>query len=125
MNGSESTGCSTSGSPHEGGDAFYWVPDAVVEQWGEVLDIVVPQSQRCNCFTRTYSRYTKARCSWPIPCHSLALSCSVLLLKVVTTLPSTWLDLSNFFRSVLHIGKGQEHLNQVILKSHMPLHVPL
>lgn len=38
---------------------FFWVPDNVIEQWREVLDIVVPSSQRCNCFTKTYTRYTK------------------------------------------------------------------
>ncbi|BDA49241.1 probable tRNA (cytosine(38)-C(5))-methyltransferase [Coccomyxa sp. Obi] len=47
---------STSG---DGQEDFFWVPDNVIEQWGEVLDIVVPSSQRCNCFTKTYSRYTK------------------------------------------------------------------
>jgi hypothetical protein len=40
-------------------DGWHWVPDAVIAQWGEVLDIVQPGSRRCNCFTRTYSRYTK------------------------------------------------------------------
>lgn len=40
-------------------DAFFWVPDNVIEHWGEVLDIVEPDSQRSNCFTKTYSRYTK------------------------------------------------------------------
>ena len=43
----------------DGQEDFFWVPDSVIEQWGEVLDIVVPSSQRCNCFTKTYSRYTK------------------------------------------------------------------
>jgi hypothetical protein len=43
----------------EGREEFFWVPDNVIEQWGEVLDIVVPSSQRCNCFTKTYTRYTK------------------------------------------------------------------
>lgn len=42
-------------------EGFFWVPDNVIELWGEVLDIVVPSSQRCNCFTKTYSRYTKVR----------------------------------------------------------------
>ncbi|EIE24809.1 S-adenosyl-L-methionine-dependent methyltransferase [Coccomyxa subellipsoidea C-169] len=43
----------------EAPEDFFWVPDNVIEQWGEVLDIVVPSSQRCNCFTKTYTRYTK------------------------------------------------------------------
>ncbi len=65
----------------EAPEDFFWVPDNVIEQWGEVLDIVVPSSQRCNCFTKTYTRYTKVcalrhrhnshKCpcglSWPLP----------------------------------------------------------
>ena len=40
---------------------FHWVPDVVIQQWGEVLDIVQPLNQRCNCFTKTYSSYIKAQ----------------------------------------------------------------
>ena len=52
--GGSEAGCSGQG------EGFHWVPDAVIQQWGEVLDIVQPLSQRCNCFTKTYSSYIKA-----------------------------------------------------------------
>lgn len=41
--------------------AQYRLPLAVLQQWGQALDVVSPASRRCNCFTRTYSRYTKVR----------------------------------------------------------------
>ena len=37
------------------------VPEGVIEQWGQSLDIVGPDSERCNCFTKTYFRWVKAR----------------------------------------------------------------
>ena len=37
------------------------VPEGVIEQWGQSLDIVGPDSRRCNCFTKTYFRWVKAR----------------------------------------------------------------
>lgn len=37
-----------------------WVPQNVIEQWGQSLDIVTAQSRRCNCFTKTYFRWVKA-----------------------------------------------------------------
>ena len=36
------------------------VPESVIEQWGQSLDIVGPDSRRCNCFTKTYFRWVKA-----------------------------------------------------------------
>ena len=36
------------------------VPQSVIEQWGQSLDIVGPDSRRCNCFTKTYFRWVKA-----------------------------------------------------------------
>ena len=36
------------------------VPGSVIEQWGQSLDIVGPDSRRCNCFTKTYFRWVKA-----------------------------------------------------------------
>jgi hypothetical protein len=39
--------------------AAYRLPESVLQGWGQALDIVTPESQRCNCFTKTYSRYTK------------------------------------------------------------------
>ena len=36
------------------------VPGSVIEQWGQSLDIVGPESRRCNCFTKTYFRWVKA-----------------------------------------------------------------
>lgn len=60
----EDLSCQAEGSVSSAGDGqedFFWVPDNVIEQWSEVLDIVVPSSQRCNCFTKTYTRYTKVR----------------------------------------------------------------
>ena len=38
----------------------HWVPQNVIEQWGTSLDIVAPDSRRCNCFTKTYFRWVKA-----------------------------------------------------------------
>ena len=37
-----------------------YVPQNVIEQWGQSLDIVGPESRRCNCFTKTYFRWVKA-----------------------------------------------------------------
>lgn len=37
-----------------------WVPQNVMQQWGQSLDIVGPESKRCNCFTKTYFRWVKA-----------------------------------------------------------------
>ena len=37
------------------------VPEGVIEQLGQSLDIVSPDSTRCNCFTKTYFRWVKAR----------------------------------------------------------------
>ena len=36
-----------------------YVPQNVIEQWGQSLDIVGPGSRRCNCFTKTYFRWVK------------------------------------------------------------------
>ena len=36
------------------------VPPNVIEHWGRSLDIVGPESRRCNCFTKTYFRWVKA-----------------------------------------------------------------
>ena len=36
------------------------VPESVIEQWGQSLDIVGPDTRRCNCFTKTYFRWVKA-----------------------------------------------------------------
>jgi hypothetical protein len=63
----QAAGCAGEGEAEVG---FFWVPDNVIEQCGEVLDIVEPASQRSNCFTRTYSRYTKARSFVPPLAHS-------------------------------------------------------
>ena len=41
-------------------DEHQWVPQNVIEQWGTSLDIVAPDSRRCNCFTKTYFRWVKA-----------------------------------------------------------------
>ncbi|KAJ7566264.1 hypothetical protein O6H91_02G095000 [Diphasiastrum complanatum] len=37
----------------------YWVPKQWVERWGDVFDIVTPDSKRCCCFTKSYGRYAK------------------------------------------------------------------
>ena len=37
-----------------------WVPQNVIQQWGQSLDIVGPETKRCNCFTKTYFRWVKA-----------------------------------------------------------------
>ena len=37
-----------------------YVPQSVIKQWGQSLDIVSPESKRCNCFTKTYFRWVKA-----------------------------------------------------------------
>eukprot|EP00884_Botryococcus_braunii_P002845 jgi/Botrbrau1/12561/Bobra.0169s0096.1 len=51
----------SSGGEGTCGDPFadFWLPHTVLQQWGQALDIVSPASRRCNCFTKTYSRYTK------------------------------------------------------------------
>ena len=39
--------------------AAYMLPEEVIRKWGNVLDIVTPESQATNCFTKTYSQYAK------------------------------------------------------------------
>lgn len=39
--------------------AAYTVPSSVLHKWGNVLDIVTPESLATNCFTKTYSQYAK------------------------------------------------------------------
>jgi hypothetical protein len=39
--------------------AEFRVPPAVMAQSGVIIDIVTPGDRRCNCFTRTYSKYAK------------------------------------------------------------------
>lgn len=51
--------------------APYMLPEDVLSKWGNVLDIVTPESQATNCFTKTYSQYAKV--SWARSCN---LSCS-------------------------------------------------
>lgn len=43
-----------------------YVPADVISKWGQVLDIVTPQSHVTNCFTKTYTRFAKVE--WPC-CH--------------------------------------------------------
>ena len=40
-------------------DSPHAVPKDVIAKWGSVLDIVTPESQSTNCFTKTYTRYAK------------------------------------------------------------------
>ncbi|XP_057510451.1 tRNA (cytosine(38)-C(5))-methyltransferase 2 isoform X1 [Actinidia eriantha] len=37
----------------------YFVPLSLIERWGNVMDIVYPDSKRCCCFTKSYYRYVK------------------------------------------------------------------
>ncbi|XP_031384421.1 tRNA (cytosine(38)-C(5))-methyltransferase 2 [Punica granatum] len=37
----------------------YFVPLSLIERWGNAMDIVYPDSQRCCCFTKSYYRYVK------------------------------------------------------------------
>lgn len=37
----------------------YWVPDKVLEDRADVIDVVMPGSRKCNCFTKSYSQYAK------------------------------------------------------------------
>ncbi|KAG6552734.1 hypothetical protein Mapa_005681 [Marchantia paleacea] len=37
----------------------YRVPTNVVERWIDAYDIVTPESRRCCCFTKSYTRYAK------------------------------------------------------------------
>lgn len=39
----------------------YCVPRCVLHKWGNVLDIVTPESLATNCFTKTYTQYAKVR----------------------------------------------------------------
>ncbi|KAH9289696.1 hypothetical protein KI387_033813, partial [Taxus chinensis] len=37
----------------------YRIPVGLIERWGDAMDIVFPDSTRCCCFTKSYSRYVK------------------------------------------------------------------
>lgn len=37
----------------------YFVESSLVERWGNVMDVVFPDSKRCCCFTKSYYRYIK------------------------------------------------------------------
>lgn len=37
----------------------YRIPVSLIERWGDAMDIVFPDSTRCCCFTKSYSRYVK------------------------------------------------------------------
>ena len=58
-------GANDASARHEEGQKLSYeaegVPRNVIEQWGQSLDIVGPDSKRCNCFTKTYFRWVKAR----------------------------------------------------------------
>lgn len=71
------TGSGEGGGAEEDPWAEYRLPLAVLQQWGQALDVVSPASRRCNCFTRTYSRYTKVRCSPSCSSSQLPLSGTV------------------------------------------------
>lgn len=47
--------CSAGSSPWEP----FWVPDKVIAQSADVIDVVAPQSSRCCCFTKSYGSYNK------------------------------------------------------------------
>lgn len=51
----------------------YCVPSCVLHKWGNVLDIVTPESLATNCFTKTYTQYAKVRdiCM----CHTFLCHC--------------------------------------------------
>ena len=42
-----------------GNFATHLVPDIVLQKWGNVMDIVTPDSLATNCFTKTYTQYAK------------------------------------------------------------------
>ena len=63
-NGSHSPG-SSDGSTRHGqwrrmSREVEYVSHSVIHQWGQSLDIISPDSKRCNCFTKTYFRWVKA-----------------------------------------------------------------
>ncbi|KAJ4749543.1 tRNA (Cytosine(38)-C(5))-methyltransferase [Rhynchospora pubera] len=37
----------------------FTVPTSLIERWGNAMDIVYPESNRCCCFTKSYYRYVK------------------------------------------------------------------
>lgn len=37
----------------------YFVNSSLVERWGNVMDVVFPDSKRCCCFTKSYYRFLK------------------------------------------------------------------
>lgn len=45
------------------------VPDSVLVKWGNVLDIVTPDSLATNCFTKTYTQYAKVQ-KWAAVTHA-------------------------------------------------------
>lgn len=63
-NGGHSPGLNTAPTEHEqrrrSSKEVEYVPHSVMHQWGQSLDIVGPDSKRCNCFTKTYFRWVKA-----------------------------------------------------------------
>lgn len=47
----------TSSPPEQWND--FLVPVSTITRWGDVFDIVTPESKRCCCFTKSYTRFAK------------------------------------------------------------------